>query len=121
MRACVQMLAPDAQAVTAALECASEVTRLEAAQLWGSADLSAGAPVAVASRGGNPPRAPADPGPHGGGPHGDARPPLEWRPQIQLQWFAPFFSGGGYSSEAISYVSELQKWLPVGIVQVPKP
>jgi hypothetical protein len=42
-------------------------------------------------------------------------------PQIQLQWFAPFFSGGGYSSEAISYVSELQKWLPVGIVQVPKP
>ena len=115
MRACVQMLAPDAQALAAALECASEVTRLEAAQLWGSADLSAGAPVAVESRGGNPPRAPAEPG-----PHGDAG-PLAWRPQIQLQWFAPFFSGGGYSSEAISYVSELQKWLPVGIVQVPKP
>jgi len=105
------MLAPDAQALAAALECASEVTRLEAAQLWGSA---AGAPGPA--RSGNLTRATGVP--HG---EGHARPPLAWRPQIHLQWFAPFFSGGGYSSEAISYVSELQKWLPVGIVQVPKP
>ena len=34
---------------------------------------------------------------------------------IELEWNAPFFSGGGYSSEAISYVAELSKWLPVGI------
>ena len=27
--------------------------------------------------------------------------------QIHLEWCAPFFSGGGYSSEAISYVSEV--------------
>ena len=39
----------------------------------------------------------------------------QWNPRIHLQWSAPFFSGGGYSSEAISYVAELSKWLPVGI------
>jgi hypothetical protein len=44
-------------------------------------------------------------------------PSTQWKPKIHLQWQAPFFSGGGYSSEAISYVSELSKWLHVGITQ----
>ena len=42
---------------------------------------------------------------------------LTWKPSIHLQWFAPFFSGGGYSSEAISYIQELRKWLHLGIEQ----
>ncbi len=40
-----------------------------------------------------------------------------WKPKITLRWFAPFFSGGGYSSEAISYVSELQGMIDLSIVQ----
>ncbi len=40
-----------------------------------------------------------------------------WEPKITLRWFAPFFSGGGYSSEAISYVSELQGMIDLSIVQ----
>jgi hypothetical protein len=40
-----------------------------------------------------------------------------WKPAITLRWFAPFFSGGGYSSEAISYVSELQGMIDLSIVQ----
>ena len=44
-------------------------------------------------------------------------PSTAWKPKIHLEWQAPFFSGGGYSSEAISYVSELSKWLAVGIAQ----
>ncbi len=40
-----------------------------------------------------------------------------WKPEITLRWFAPFFSGGGYSSEAISYVSELQGMIDLSIVQ----
>jgi hypothetical protein len=42
----------------------------------------------------------------------------QWKPRIHLEWSAPFFSGGGYSSEAISYVAELSKWLPVGICKL---
>ena len=115
MRACVQMLAPDAQALAAAAECASEVARHEAAQL--RADLAGGQPARAAARGRDAAPGPAaQPVARG---RGDAVPPLAWSPRIHLQWCAPFFSGGGYCSEAISYVSELQKWLPVGIVQVP--
>ena len=105
MHACVQMLAPDAQALAAALECASEVARREAALL--RADLARG-PHAHAAAAAGDSHLPAAP-----------RAPLAWSPRIHLQWCAPFFSGGGYCSEAISYVSELQRWLPVGILQVP--
>jgi hypothetical protein len=40
-----------------------------------------------------------------------------WKPAVSLLWCAPFFSGGGYSSEAISYVSELQGLIQLAIVQ----
>ena len=40
-----------------------------------------------------------------------------WKPTITLLWCAPFFSGGGYSSEAISYISELQGLIQLAIVQ----
>ena len=40
-----------------------------------------------------------------------------WKPTISLRWCAPFFSGGGYCSEAISYVSELQGSIQLSIVQ----
>jgi hypothetical protein len=37
--------------------------------------------------------------------------------RISLRWFAPFFSSGGYSSEALSFVSYLKDIVQVGIVQ----
>jgi len=40
-----------------------------------------------------------------------------WEKSISLRWQAPFYSGGGYCSEAISYVEELSKHLPVSIAQ----
>lgn len=43
--------------------------------------------------------------------------PSNWQPKISLRWFAPFFSSGGYSSEALSFVSYLKDKLPLGIVQ----
>jgi hypothetical protein len=40
---------------------------------------------------------------------------------MPIVWMAPFFSGGGYCSEAISYVTALarnESRLQLGIVQV---
>jgi len=36
---------------------------------------------------------------------------------LNVRWFAPFLSGGGYSSEALSYVVELEKHINVAVVQ----
>ena len=35
-----------------------------------------------------------------------------------LIWFAPFFSGGGYCSEALSYIDALFQYYPSGLLSI---
>lgn len=51
---------------------------------------------------------------HGLGMH-LPEPPGDWEPQISVKWFAPFFSSGGYSSEALAFVSYLKDKIQLGI------
>ena len=100
VRACTSLVQPDAHAIAASWECMLEVvSSLELVHLHRAAPTSAEALTGRQT--------------HNVVPAGT----LAWTPKISVQWFAPFWSGGGYCSEAISYVSELAKWLPVGIVQ----
>ena len=36
---------------------------------------------------------------------------------LNVRWFAPFLSGGGYCSEALSYIMELHKYANLAVVQ----
>jgi len=83
LRACGQQLQPDTHAISAAWGCFSEVASLEFAQLR----QTFAATHAAQTQG------------EDGGGAACVGEPLTWTPLIQLQWFAPFYSGGGYSSE----------------------
>uniref|UniRef100_A0A6U4RKD1 Glycosyl transferase family 1 domain-containing protein n=1 Tax=Hemiselmis andersenii TaxID=464988 RepID=A0A6U4RKD1_HEMAN len=57
------------------------------------------------------------PFPFGSQPEVLMPPPEDWVPSLSAKWFAPFFSGGGYSSEALSFVNYLSKKVTLGVMQ----